>query len=440
MNISKRLKKFHINYGKGYKSEFLSRVTPKYLKKLIKQFVDFNSVLTFPSDSYRYSGKVVKTVSTIILSGKLHHRVGPYTQAFEREFADFHGTEYALSTNSGTSALELALKAVGVVPGDEVIVPDYTFVATAQAVLARGGIPVFADIDDTYTISPTSIKKLITKKTKAIIPVHMFGNVADMEAINKIARSHRLFIIEDVCQGFGSFFRDKRVGTLGDIGCFSFDINKAITTGQGGMLITSTKKYYDTAHMTRETGQMLDDSASDVSTTGNNYALTEIQSALGSFALKEVEKLNQKRRRLYEYFVETFNSSDIPIRWHRELPNTSNMYLRLVFMIDFSKLECNRQSFLQAMNSVGIPFKTFYPKPLHSYSLFTLKMDQRTKSSFPFNHAKSLDYRRTNAPFTTRFCEQQVGLNLSPYIEKYHIDYLCKQLRELLLSNRKSNR
>jgi len=428
-----------MNKLKRIGKQVLKKILPSKVIKLLAKLKNRLVESEFPTDSYRYKKIDARKVSKVIISGKLHHKIGNQATLLEKEFAKYHKSKYAIATNSGTSALEMAIKSIGIKPGDEVIVPDYTFVATAQAVVDRGGVPVFADIDDTYTIAPGSIREKITKKTRAIVPVHMFGNVADLGEINKIAKDYHLYVIEDACQAIGASYRGKKVGSVGDIGCFSFDINKAITTGQGGMLITSNRKFYETTYVTREAGQLKDDEGSDVVTTGNNYAMTEMQAILARSALTELDSLNMIRRELYEYFVNGFCADYLPLRWNRKLPNTTPSLLRLVFMIDFEKLKIDRRQFLSYMNNIGIPFKTFYPKPIHSYSLFKNRIDKLTKNSYPFNLNKDIDYNKMQLPFTEKFCNQQVGINFSPYIQKKHIDKLCYSLRNYLLSNIKSN-
>lgn len=389
----------------------------------------------FPTKSYIFTTGDAQKVYDVVMTSTLHHSMGHQVKDLEKEFANYHNSKYALATNAGTSALELAVKAVGVKPGDEVIVPAYTFVATAQAVLSRGGIPVFADLDDTFTISPTSIESKITKKTRAIIPVHIFGNVSDMDRINTIAKKNKLFVIEDCCQAIGASYKGKKVGTLGDIGCFSFNENKAITTGQGGMVTTSNKKFIEIMHSTREAGQIDDVMGSDVQTTGNTFALTEMQGALARSILNKLDDLNFVRTDNYNYFVNTIDTSNLAIRWFRILPGALPSFSRLVFMIDFKKLGTTRKSFLKNMVSEGIPMKLFYPIPIYKYSLFQKKTDVLTKNDFPFNLNKSISYKDEKLPFVEKFCSEMVGINFSPYIKHEHINMLNNALRKFASKN-----
>ncbi len=405
----------------------------KKLKNKLYRALGVNSADTIPTHQYDFKKIDAKRIYTIVLSGNLHHKIGSETKELEHEFADYHKTKFAVSTNSGTSALEMALKAIGIKPGDEVIVPAYTFVATAQAVLNRGGIPIFADIDDTYTISPESVRTKISKRTKAIIPVHIFGNPADMDAINSIAKDHKLKVIEDACQAVGARYKGKPVGSLGDIGCFSFDIKKAIYTGQGGMLITSDKKIASIAIQTRETGQLHDDTGSDVVTTGNTYALTEMQSALARIILNQLNTLNDLRRSSYNLFVKTMDTTALPINWYRILPLAEPSFSRLVFMINFQKLTVNRKDFLHEMKNLSIPLKTFYPVPLYKYSLFQKKRDLLTGSTFPFDQNSRVSYTTVRLPYAEKFCASQVGMDFSPYLKTQHIHKLTTIIRSVIL-------
>jgi len=384
----------------------------------------------FPVKSYIFTEDDAKKVFDVVMTSTLHHSMGHQVKDLEKEFAQYHKTKYALATNAGTSALEMAVKAVGIKPGDEVIVPAYTFVATAQAVLSRGGIPVFADLDDTYTISPDSIASKITKKTKAIIPVHIFGNVSDMDRINEIAKKHKLSVIEDCCQAIGASYKGKKVGNLGDVGCFSFNENKAITTGQGGMITTSNKKFFEIMLSTRETGQIDDVMGSDVQTTGNTFALTEMQGVLARTLLTRLDSLNEIRRKNYEYFINTVDTTDLLLRWNRILPGVSPSFSRLVFMVDYKKLGTTRNTFLKNMNSEGIPMKPFYPTPIYKYSLFQKKTDSLTHNDFPFNLNKEINYKKEKLPFVEKFCAEMSGINFSPYIKHEHILMLNNALRK----------
>ncbi len=406
----------------------------RFVYKIVRRPL-IQKLVEFPTQPYVFSKEEARRVYTIILSGKLHHRTGHEVSMLEKEFAVYHGVQYALATNAGTSALEMAIKAIGIKPGDEVIVPAYTFIATAQAVLARGGIPVFADIDDTFTISPLSVAKRISSRTKAIVAVHMFGNVADMDQINRIAKQRKLFVVEDCCQAIGATFKEKKVGSLGDIGCFSFNEKKAITTGQGGMFITNNKDFFTIANHTRETGQLDDLLASDVITTGNTFALTEMQASLARSELVRLDQLNDVRMKNYDIFSSMIDTDFVPLRWYRILPQAHPSFSRLVFMIDFEFLRVSRNDFIKAMNHKGIPMRTFYPIPLYAYTLFQKRRDTLLDSSFPFALNSRVRYSKLHLPYVETFCRQQVGIEFSPYITEEHLSFMCSVLSNYLFSH-----
>lgn len=421
---------FYLNSMRSFlKINYIFRIL-----RILKNYIIGKKEEPFPTRPYIFTQEDADKVSRVVLSGNLHHTAGTEVASLEKEFALYHDVKYALATNAGTSALELGLKAIGLKPGDEVIVPAFTFVATAQAVLSRGCIPIFADIDDTFTISPESLERVITERTKAVIPVHIFGNVANIERITQIAKKHKLFVVEDACQAVGAQIKDRKVGSWGDVGCFSFNEKKAISTGQGGMLITSKKKYYDIAFITRDTGQAREEIGSDVVTIGNTFAMTEMQAALARSILEKLDDLNAKRRSNYELFVELMETGALPLHWYRTLPSSAPSFSRLVFMIDFKKLDISRKEFIGKMHAAGLPMKTFYPAPLYAYSLFRKKKDMLLKSNFPFSFSPHLKYPK-KLPYVELFCQQQIGLEFSPYITREHITRLCNVLRRELLAH-----
>lgn len=212
---------------------------------------------------------------------------------FEKEFAEFCNIDYCIAVNSGTCALLCCLVALGIGPGDEVIVPGYTFVASISAIIQSRAIPVLAEIDESLTINPEDVRKKITKKTKAIMPVHMLGNPCDMDQIMKIAKEHNLYVIEDCCQATGSSYQGKKLGTIGHMGAFSLNFFKTITTGDGGMLITNDSNLYSRAFAFHDQGHKPNRTGVEVgerSIIGINLKMNELT---GAVALAQVRKLNK---------------------------------------------------------------------------------------------------------------------------------------------------
>jgi dTDP-4-amino-4,6-dideoxygalactose transaminase len=364
---------------------------------------------------YRYSREDACAVSEVILSGKLSHDQGEEIKSLEREFAGHMGTTYALATNSGTSALQLACKAVGLQPGDEVIVPAYTFVASAQAVLSCGAIPVFADIDDTFTISPKSITTSVTKRTRAIMVVHMFGNVCHMDEIVRFAKRHSLAVIEDCAQAVGARFGGREVGSIGDVGCFSFNSKKAIPTGQGGMLVTSDRALYHRAKVARNTGIEIKNKQTDVVSFGGTYYMTEMEAILARSVLRQLHALNTVRRNNFGYLMRLTEELKPYCKLYSVFPRSEPSYSRAAFTVDFDQLGVSREWFIGAVRAEGIPVTTFYPIPLYRYSLFRSHKDMLTQTRFPFSKNSAIRYESLHLPNTERFCRHQVAMEFSPY-------------------------
>lgn len=232
---------------------------------------------------------------------------GKLTTRFEQEIAGLLGVKHAMATTSGTVAIFLALKALDIGPGDEVIVPDATFIATANAVTLTGATPVLVDIDPhDLNISVEKFKQAITPKTKAVVPVHVTGRGADMEAILTIARERNLFVVEDAAEAFLSKYRGKYLGTWGDAGCFSFSAAKTITTGQGGMVVTDSDELYAKLRPLKDQGRPVRGTGGDDAhpTIGFNFKYTDVQAALGLGQLKLVQDRITRMRRIYALYRE----------------------------------------------------------------------------------------------------------------------------------------
>ena len=262
--------------------------------------------------SYWYGKEEVDAAMEVIQAGYLF-RYGSETDprflhkvaTLEKEFAKFSGAKYALATSSGTASLVSSILALGLEPGDEVIVPAYTFVATYSALIFPGIVPVLAEIDESLTLDPNDIEHRITPRTKAIMPVHMLGNPSNMDKIMEIAKKHNLFVIEDACQAAGASYKGKKVGTIGDIGAFSLNIFKTINTGDGGLVVTNDEKLYETAFGVHDQGHKPSRLGVEVgarSVLGLNFRINELTAAVGLAQLAKLDKivktLREKRAKL----------------------------------------------------------------------------------------------------------------------------------------------
>lgn len=238
---------------------------------------------------------------------KFLHKVS----TLEKEFAKYSGAKYALATSSGTSSLVASVLALGLQPGDEIIVPAYTFVASYSSVIFPGIIPVLAEIDESLTLDPNDIEHRITPRTKAIMPVHMLGNPCDMDRITLIARKHNLLILEDACQAAGASYKGKKVGTIGNIGAFSLNLYKTINTGDGGLLVTNDQNLYEKAFGVHDQGHKpsrLGVEVGDRSVLGLNFRINELTAAVGLAQLAKIDKiidtLREKRNKFKRLIID----------------------------------------------------------------------------------------------------------------------------------------
>jgi len=258
----------------------------------------------------------IDAVTEVIKSGQfMRYRGGEggFTETFEKELCSKFNTKHALIVNSGTSALICSLAAMGVGPGDEVIVPAYTWVASAMAVCAVGAVPILVDVDDTLTIDPEDIERKITPYTKAIIPVHMLNTPCDMDRIMQVAEKHSLLVLEDACQAVGITYKGKMLGTIGDMGTLSFNMYKNITCGEGGGILTDNEKYYKRALMYHDAGCFTREHASSIQEPffpGVNYRVSEIQGAILGEQFKRLPKIIENLRERRKVIAEVFADCD----------------------------------------------------------------------------------------------------------------------------------
>ncbi|MCB0182050.1 MAG: DegT/DnrJ/EryC1/StrS family aminotransferase [Anaerolineae bacterium] len=250
-----------------------------------------------------------KLLLEVLHSGDWGALTGTKVQAFERTFADFQQAKHGVCVVNGTAALELALRAVGVGPGDEVITTPYTFIATANAVTLIGAIPVFVDIEpETATIDVDQIEEAITPKTKAILPVHIAGQPANMDGILAIAQKHHLRVVEDACQSWGAEWRGQRVGALGDLGTFSFQASKNITAGEGGIIVTNDDQLADLCWSLHNVGRRKGGLWYEHVRQGGNYRMTEWQGAILLAQLERADDLARRRQQNAAYLAEALQS------------------------------------------------------------------------------------------------------------------------------------
>jgi len=345
----------------------------------------------------------------VLESGKWWY--GEKVKEFEERFASFQDARYGITCTNGTAALEISLIANGIGAGDEVIVPSYTFVATATAVLRANAIPVFADIQiDTANIDPLDIERKITKKTKALVPVHFAGLPADMDAIKKIARRYALKIIEDACHSWGSKWRGKGTGALGDAGAFSFQMSKNITSGEGGIILTDNKNVAEICRSYTNVGRGKDRPWYEHYILGSNYRMTELQATILLAQLTRLEA--QTLRREENALVLDEGLKDIPgIKlFKRDKRVTRRSYHMYMFRLS-PEFGLSREKFLQALNAEGIPASAGYPHPVYRNPLFQRRGSgpQYCPVSCPY-YGKEIDYSKVFCPNTEQMCKEAIWI------------------------------
>ncbi len=351
-----------------------------------------------------YDESDINAVSEVVRSGKWGNPdCGDLVKAFENEFASFCGTKYALSCVNGSVAIRLALIACGVKPGDEVIVPPYTFIATASVVLEANCVPVFVDIDpDTYNIDPSKIENAITKRTKAIIPVHFAGQSCDMDKIMAIAKKHSLRVIEDACHGHGAEYKGKKLGSIGDAGCFSFQSSKNLTSGEGGIVITNDVKLYDMMNSLRNVGRVAGGQWYEHHNLGCNYRITQLQVVLLSKQLQRLKEQTKIRHDNGTYLNSLLENIDGIKPLVRGLGETIHSYHIYIFRYDKTKFNnLSKVKFSQMLAAEGIPCFMGYPQPLYKQPLF------QKKNFLCYAIPEEVDYTNVICPVTEYACYEE---------------------------------
>jgi len=322
-------------------------------------------------------------LSTFRASPGEHFLGGRKIREFEEKFSKKIGAKYGVTFNSASSALHAGVVAIGVNPGDEVIVPPYTFTSTATSALMHNAIPVFSDVKkDIYCLDPKKLEKTLSPLTKAIIPVHLFGHACDMDEIMEFAQKHNLRVIEDCAQAPGGSYKNKNVGTIGDCGVFSFQETKNIMTAEGGMLVTNDEEIANVARMMRNHGEMVFPSLKQRTYKseflGWGYRMTELEAALGVAQVSKMEYLNDERIKLCSFLAKEINKID-GLK-HTKYDFVKHVYYAFAFSYDEKKVGIPRDLFCESLRAEGIPFSAGYVKPLYLNPLYA------EKKAFAFKH------------------------------------------------------
>jgi perosamine synthetase len=309
---------------------------------------------------------------------------GEYIDQFEEAFAAFVDCKYAISVCNGTVALHLALVALGIQPGDEVIVPSLTYVASVNAISYMGATPVFVDsLSSTWQINPSDVRRKITSKTKAIMAVHLYGHPSDLKQLREICDEHNLYLIEDCAEAFGSWFQGKHVGNHGEIATFSFFGNKSVTTGEGGMVVTNDPILFERASLFKNQGNS-PKKAYWHEVIGYNYRMTNLAAAIGLAQMEQAEKILTRKKAVARYYEE--NLSGLPLQFHQESLDCTHSYWMVSFLVESALV---RDELRNSLLSMGIETRPFF-SPIHTLPMYL--------SSDPFPVAEDLSLRGVNLP------------------------------------------
>ncbi len=346
----------------------------------------------------------LSAVVSVVKSGGLtsaSKNGGKNVQEFEKNVRTFTKTKYAVSVNSGTAALQAALYALDIKKGDEVIVPSFTFVASANAIASTGAKPIFADIlKENFTIDPESITKKITRKTRAIMPVHLYGHISSLDRIKEIAKKHNLSVVEDAAQSLGSTFKGKHTGTFFELGCYSLYPGKVITSGEGGVIVTNNKKLYEKLQMIRNHGMV---KGYDSKIFGLNLRLPEINAAIAKIQIKKLPKFIQSRRRNANLLSDLLSDTKIKIPFEQK----NEKFNWSLFTVAIK----NRDSILKKLNSKGIGAAVYYPIPVHKIPIYKIK-SKLTNTDWASKHVLSLP--------------------VHPNVSAKNVEFIAKTVRDLV--------
>ena len=327
---------------------------------------------------------------------------GTKKKEFEEKFAAYQDARYGVAVTNGTAALEVAFRATGIGMGDEVVMPAYMFMATASAVLYVGTLPVFVDIDpETFTIDPEKIEDAITDKTKAIVPVHIGGCPADMDSILRTAEKHDLFIVEDACQAWGTEWRGRKVGALGDMGTFSFQSSKNITSGEGGMVVTNDRKLYELCWSYHNCGRTVEGAWYQHDLLGANLRMTEFQAAILLVQLTRLEEQTKRRNENARYLSKRLSEINGVEPLKKDPRVTRHAYHLYIFKYDAEQFRgLPKDRFVQALRAEGIPCSGGY-KPLYKEKFMLNLVNNRFLVR---EYGEKADYSRVMLPVTEKMC------------------------------------
>ena len=361
----------------------------------------------------------ISSVSEVLRSGKLAQ--GELVERFERSFSSYVGSKYAIAVSNGTAALHVALIAMGIGPGDEVIVPSYTFFATASTVILSGARPVFVDVDPrTGTMDPSDLKRKISYRTKAVVPVHIHGHPADLDAIRDALGEREILILEDCAQAHGALYKGRKVGAIGEVGAFSFYPTKNMTTGEGGMITTNDEEIYSRARAIRDQGQI---SKYEHHFIGFNYRMTEINAAIGLVQLERLDEFNKRRKEIASIYTDELSGLV-------ETPYVAE-WADPVWHLYPVRVRGKRDKALKLLAEEGVMARAAYPMPLQEQPVISKLKDRY----YNFLSILFEDFEISgNTPNAKALCEEILYLPLYHCMTEEEVEEVVKVAKSVFRS------
>lgn len=363
-----------------------------------------------------------ENIEQVLESGRFLQ--GPMVEEFEAKWADYVGTEHAVAVSNGTAAIQLVLKAIGLKPGEEVIVPSLTFGSTATAVVHQAGVPVFADIDrELYTLDHTDLERCLTDETAAIMPVHLYGHPAEMDEIRAFADAHDLYVIEDAAQAHGATYKGQQVGSIGDAGCFSFYATKNITTGEGGIVTTNDDEIAEELRMLRSHGMANRD---EHVTLGYNYRMSDLNGAIGTAQVDRLGGFNERRQEISERLAAEL----VDLDWLQ--PATvrdyvDHAYFWAPFEIRENEIGLSGKEVWAELRERGVETRHRYNVPLYDQPVFA--GHRGFNSEFPWSvNPNNHDYD-LSLPNVEEVVGSMIGLPNHPGLGPEDIEYVIETVR-----------
>ncbi len=359
----------------------------------------------------------IRKVSEVIRSGMLAQ--GSLVKEFEEKFAEFVGVKYAIAVSNGTAALHVALLAMGVGPGDEVIVPSYTFFSTASSVVLSGAKPVFVDVRDDATMDPNDVREKLTERTVAVIPVHIHGYPADLDSIRDAIGDREVLVLEDAAQAHGATYKGRTVGSIGEAGAFSFYPTKNMTTGEGGMITTDDEEIAERARAIRDQGQT---SKYHHEYIGFNYRMTEINAAIGLVQLSKLDEFNGRRKEIARRYTEELEGYIEPL----PVPDWADPVWHLYPV----RVKGKRDRFVEMLREKGVMARPGYPMPLYRQPIFGRLSDRRY--NFLNVLFKGVSYDDVKAPKTEELVREIAYLPIYHCMSDEEVDSVITAVKEVV--------